>query len=58
MAEAASSEMDARAAGLAVSLRAVTKIYDNGVTALGPLDLDVHSGEFVSLLGPYCCWIS
>ena len=36
-------------------LRAVTKVYDNGVTALGPLDLDVAKGEFVSLLGPSGC---
>src|SRR6201995_5799782 len=42
-------------AGLAVSLRDVTKIYDNGVMALGPLDLAVNKGEFVSLLGPSGC---
>jgi len=41
--------------GLAVSLRAVTKVYDSGVAALGPLDLDVREGEFVSLLGPSGC---
>jgi NitT/TauT family transport system ATP-binding protein len=52
-APAASSEMDT--AGLAVSLRGVTKIYDTGVAALGPLDLDVPRGEFVSLLGPSGC---
>jgi NitT/TauT family transport system ATP-binding protein len=40
---------------LAVRLRAVAKAYDNGVTALGPLDLDVAKGEFVSLLGPSGC---
>ena len=51
----AASEMSSRLAGLAVSLRGVTKIYDNGVTALGPLDLDVRKGEFVSLLGPSGC---
>ena len=39
----------------AVSLRDVTKIYGNGVSALGPLDLTVRSGEFVSLLGPSGC---
>ncbi|MGH6642090.1 MAG: ABC transporter ATP-binding protein, partial [Bradyrhizobium sp.] len=33
---------------IAVSLGAVTKVYDNGVNALGPLDLDVKRGEFVS----------
>ena len=39
----------------AVSLGAVTKVYKNGVTALGPLDLEVMRGEFVSLLGPSGC---
>jgi NitT/TauT family transport system ATP-binding protein len=55
MAEPALSETDLDLAGLAVRLRAVTKTYDNGVTALGPLDLDVAEGEFVSLLGPSGC---
>lgn len=41
--------------GAAISLRDVTKVYDNGVAALGPLDLDVRAGEFVSLLGPSGC---
>jgi len=40
---------------VAVSLRGVTKVYDNGVAALGPIDLDVRQGEFVSLLGPSGC---
>jgi NitT/TauT family transport system ATP-binding protein len=44
-----------KAEPIAVSLGAVTKVYDNGVTALGPLDLDVKRGEFVSLLGPSGC---
>jgi NitT/TauT family transport system ATP-binding protein len=51
MAEPALSEADM----VAVRLGAVTKVYDNGVTALGPLDLDVKRGEFVSLLGPSGC---
>ena len=55
MAGPALSKTDIDAAGLAVRLRAVTKIYDSGVTALGPLDLDVAKGEFVSLLGPSGC---
>jgi NitT/TauT family transport system ATP-binding protein len=42
-------------AGYAVRLRDVTKAYDNGVMALGPIDLDVRRGEFVSLLGPSGC---
>ena len=52
---AAVPEMSSRPAGLAVSLRGVTKVYDNGVMALGPFDLDVRNGEFVSLLGPSGC---
>src|SRR5450432_4002785 len=52
---AALSEAGSGTAGLAVSLRGVTKAYDNGVMALGPLDLDVGKGEFVSLLGPSGC---
>lgn len=48
-------EPDSRAADLAVRLRGVTKVYDSGVMALGPLDLDVGKGEFVSLLGPSGC---
>src|SRR5258708_13334787 len=55
MAESTLPEIDAGAASLAVSLRGVTKVYDNGVRALGPLDLDVRRGEFVSLLGPSRC---
>lgn len=39
----------------AVALRGVAKVYDNGVAALGPLDLDIAAGEFVSLLGPSGC---
>jgi NitT/TauT family transport system ATP-binding protein len=48
-------DIDPGPPGLAVSLRGVTKIYDNGVSALGPFDLDVRGGEFVSLLGPSGC---
>src|SRR5438270_10894034 len=55
MAEPALSETEFDAGGLASRLRAVTKFYDNGVAALGPLDLDVAKGEFVSLLGPSGC---
>src|SRR5438128_12364266 len=58
MAESALSETDSDTAGLAVRLRAVTKTYDNGVTALGPLDLEVANAEFASLLGPSGCWKS
>jgi len=52
---AALIETNSAISGLAVSLRGVTKVYDSGVAALGPLDLDVAKGEFVSLLGPSGC---
>ncbi|WP_412774429.1 ABC transporter ATP-binding protein [Nitrobacter sp.] len=42
-------------AGDAVRLRDVTKRYDGGVAALGPLDFNVRKGDFVSLLGPSGC---
>jgi NitT/TauT family transport system ATP-binding protein len=55
MTEATLSDTDIDAAGLAVSLRDVTKAYDNGVMALGPIDLQVRKSEFVSLVGPSGC---
>jgi NitT/TauT family transport system ATP-binding protein len=55
MAENALSGRGADADRLAVSLRGVTKTYGNGVMALGPIDLDVRQGEFISLLGPSGC---
>ncbi|MFZ5739993.1 MAG: ABC transporter ATP-binding protein [Pseudomonadota bacterium] len=39
----------------AIGLRAVTKTYRSGTTALGPIDLEIGRGEFVSLLGPSGC---
>src|SRR5438270_6063954 len=44
-----------RSDDVAVSLRGVTKVYDSGIRALGPLDLDARKGECVSLLGPSGC---
>ena len=55
MAQAALPDVEVNAARLAVSLREVSKVYDNGVMALGPFDLAVRKGEFVSLLGPSGC---
>src|SRR5262245_9425318 len=49
------SDSEPAMTGLAVRLRGVTKVYDSGVAALGPLDLDVGRGEFISLLGPSGC---
>src|SRR6202162_1414079 len=52
---AALHETGSDASDLRVSLRGVTKVYDSGVIALGPIDLEVRKGEFVSLLGPSGC---
>ena len=38
-----------------VSLRNVGKTFESGTVALDGLSLDVHAGEFVSLLGPSGC---
>jgi NitT/TauT family transport system ATP-binding protein len=43
-------------AAAVVSLRDVTKSFGaGGVTAVQAIDLDVHTGEFVSLIGPSGC---
>ena len=38
-----------------VKFKGVDKVFANQVTALSGLDLDIHSGEFLSLLGPSGC---
>jgi NitT/TauT family transport system ATP-binding protein len=38
-----------------VRLAGVSKDFDNGTKAIERLDLDVHDGEFLSLLGPSGC---
>jgi len=35
-----------------IRLRGVTKVFEGGVEAFGPIDLDVPAGQFVALLGP------
>jgi NitT/TauT family transport system ATP-binding protein len=55
MSDVTASGVEGGLTALAVSLRAVTKVYDNGVMALGPFDLAVRKGEFVTLLGPSGC---
>ncbi len=37
------------------SMRGVERIYAGRLKALGPLDLDIREGEFLSLLGPSGC---
>lgn len=41
--------------GFAVRLRGVTKTYATGTLALGPVDIDIARGEFVSFLGASGC---
>ncbi len=41
--------------GVIAQLRRVERSFANGVKALGPLDLDIAGGEFLSLLGPSGC---
>jgi NitT/TauT family transport system ATP-binding protein len=38
-----------------LSLSGVSKTFENGTEAFGPLDLDIRQHEFVSLLGPSGC---
>jgi NitT/TauT family transport system ATP-binding protein len=38
-----------------ISLNGITKSFSNGTVALRDMALDVHQGEFVSLLGPSGC---
>jgi len=38
-----------------LTLTGVSKTFDNGTKAFGPLDLAVRDGEFVSLVGPSGC---
>jgi putative ABC transport system ATP-binding protein len=43
------------AAQATISLRSVRKVYGSGeaeVVALGGIDLDIHDGEFVAVMGP------
>jgi NitT/TauT family transport system ATP-binding protein len=43
------------AAAPALVARAVTKRFDGGVHALGPVDLELRRGEFFSIVGPSGC---
>jgi NitT/TauT family transport system ATP-binding protein len=46
---------DAGTGRLVVSMRRVSKLFSNGTLALKDMTLDVHRGEFLSLLGPSGC---
>ncbi len=47
--------LEHRALGTRVTIRDVRRVFDNGVTALDGMVLDVASGEFLALLGPSGC---
>jgi multiple sugar transport system ATP-binding protein len=40
---------------VAISVRSLTKVFDDGARAVDDLDLDIVSGEFMVLLGPTGC---
>jgi multiple sugar transport system ATP-binding protein len=40
---------------VAISARSLTKVFDNGVTAVDGVDLEIASAEFMVLLGPTGC---
>src|SRR6476619_7185132 len=42
-------------ARLLVRLEAVEQLYDRKIRILGPLDLEIREGEFLSLVGPSGC---
>lgn len=49
---------NAGAAGASINARGLTKVFGSGDTAfhaLGPIDLDIKPGEFVSIIGPSGC---
>jgi NitT/TauT family transport system ATP-binding protein len=46
---------DRRAGSVSISLKGVSKQFDNGVSALDPVDLDIAGGEFISIVGPSGC---
>ena len=35
-----------------IHMRDVTKVYDNGTTALNHVNVDIEKGEFVFVVGP------
>jgi NitT/TauT family transport system ATP-binding protein len=41
--------------GAALSLRGVSKTYNNGLLALQPTDMGIAAGEFISIVGPSGC---
>jgi NitT/TauT family transport system ATP-binding protein len=51
----AMTEKGMLSSGVIATLRGVGKTFPNGVVAVKGLDLDIHDGEFVSLLGPSGC---
>lgn len=42
-------------AAAAIRVRGITKVFPNGTEALTPVDLDVGTGQFVSIVGPSGC---
>ena len=52
---AAQQRADSIGGAVAVALEGVTRVYDGKVHALGPIDLELRGGEFISIVGPSGC---
>jgi len=48
-------ELPMEAGSAHVALRGVGRVYNTGVHALGPIDLDLRRGEFFAVVGPSGC---
>lgn len=46
---------DPQTSDVSASLKGVTRIFNGKVHALGPVDLDLRKGEFLSIVGPSGC---
>ena len=58
LSERTGKDTEAPGTGASIVARGLTKIYGSGRAAfhaLGPIDLDIRPGEFVSLIGPSGC---
>lgn len=52
---AASASASMRSERPLVTLKGISKVFSNGTTALQDMSMDIHQGEFISLLGPSGC---
>ena len=51
----APTDINRRVGSVSISIKDVSKQFDNGVSALDRIDLNVAGGEFISIVGPSGC---